>query len=527
MSHTSEKPHIVIIGAGIGGMTMAIQLKRIGFSNFTIIEKASEVGGTWRDNIYPGCSSDSFIHLYSPSTDLNPDWVHSHAFQPAIQEYLLQIALKYDLYSNIIFNRKVVSAQWDVRAQKYDIITEERDGRLVSLTASILVSAIGLLEVPKFPEIPGISGFRGSSFHSARWDNSVALAGKRVAVIGSGASATQHVPIISKDPSVQVTQFCRSPSWILPPVRTEYSNTQKWFLRHVPFYLRAFRYFHFIWSEFLYLAIFGNHTMNRYVEKHVKSYMTKATPAEYVDRVIPSHPNHKVGCKRVVYDTNYLASLARPNMSLVWDPIESINENGIVTKEGSAAFDVIIYSTGYVTDDFPVDIKGTDQTVAKYYRAQGGPTAYLGTTLPGFPNFFTICGANVTTGYTSVVFAEEVQVQYIIQMIKPVISGNILSMEVTAEATDTYNREIQRRLSGFIWAKCFSWYRTGNNGKIHGLFPGSMILYWWWMRHPNWNHYKVLTVARREPTRSIYAKIGVILGCFGMGVAGAVYLGRV
>ncbi|KAJ7684236.1 hypothetical protein DFH06DRAFT_1462606 [Mycena polygramma] len=523
----SEQPHIVIIGAGVGGMMMAIELKRIGFHHFTVIEKASEVGGTWRDNIYPGCSSDVPVHIYSLSTDLKPDWIHTHAFQPEIQAYLLQLALKHDLYSNIIFNRKVLSAQWDTRSHKYDIVTEGRDGTLIPLTAQILVSATGILEVPRFPDIPGISRFHGNSFHSARWDNSVSLAGKRVAVVGSGASATQYVPIISKDPSVNVTQFCRSPGWILPPVRKDYSALQIWLLEHVPFYLRAFRIFTFFMNELLYLLVFASKPLNLYAERQVRAYMLRNVPMEYADKLIPSRPNDKVGCKRVIYDTDYLSSLARPNMSLVWDPIESITEDGILTKEGTLPFDVIIYSTGYIADHYPVHVKGVDQTVSEYYQAQGGPTAYLGTTLPGFPNFFTIFGANTATGYTSVIFAEEVQVQYILQMIKPIIAGHILSMEVTAEATDKYNRKIQSRLSGFCWSKCFSWYRTGNTGKVHGVFPGSMILFWWWMRRPDWTHYKVLAVGQWEPRRSVYPKVGaLLLGCLGMGLAGMAYLGR-
>ncbi|KAJ7164408.1 hypothetical protein C8R46DRAFT_1278694, partial [Mycena filopes] len=488
----SDEPHIVIIGAGIGGMIMAIELKRMGCSNFTIIEKAAEVGGTWRDNIYPGCSSDVAIHLYSLSTDMKPDWIHSRAFQPAIQEYWIQLALKYDLYANIVFNRKVISAHWNIRTQKYQIITEAVDGSLIPVEAAILVSAIGLLEVPRFPDIPGISSFQGDSFHSARWNYAVPLAGKRVAVIGSGASATQFVPIISEDPTVRVTQFFRSPSWMFPPIRKTFSSVEKWVFRYVPLYPRIFRNCTFLWTELLYLGIFGNATASSYAQEFVKSYMKKNTPPEYADRLIPSDPDHKLGCKRIIYDTNYLASLARPNMSLVSDPIESIGEEGVFTQNGGTlAADVIIYSTGYITDDYPINIKGTEQTVSEYYRAEGGPTAYLGTAIPGFPNFFTLFGANTATGHTSVVFAEEVQVQYILQLIRPLLAGNISSVEVTAEATDAYNRKIQSRLLGFIWSKCLSWYRAGNNGKVHGLFPGSMILFWWWLRHPNWRHYKV------------------------------------
>ncbi|KAJ7232047.1 hypothetical protein B0H12DRAFT_1145977 [Mycena haematopus] len=523
MSHSPNQPHVVIIGAGIGGMAMAIELKRIGFTNFTIIEKASEVGGTWRDHKYPGCASDIPIHLYSLSTDLNPEWLHSIASQPSIQEYLLRLAFKYDLYSNIMFNRKVVSAQWDMRAQKYDIIMEDRDGILIPQTATILVSAAGLLERPKFPNIPGISHFRGNSFHSARWDSSVTLAGKRVAIIGSGPSATQIVPLISEDPSVTVTQFRRSQSWILPSVQREYSTTQRWFLRHVPFYLRVFRYSYFLWQEYLYLTMFTSHARNQSFEREVKAYMMKATLAEYGEQMIPSDPDHKVGCKRVIFDNNYLASLARPNMSLIWDPIESITADGVLTKDGVAPFDVIVYATGYMTDDYSVHVKGIGQTVNEYYQAHGGPTAYLGTTLPSFPNFFVISGPNTATGYTSLLFAVEVQIQHIVQLIKPVIAGEISSMEVTPEATDTYNHDIQKRLSGFIWSKCFSWYRTGNTGKIHGLFPGSMILFWWQLRNPNWAHYKVVTVGHWKPKGSIWGKLGAVF--LGAGVVGVAYTG--
>ncbi|KAJ7765587.1 hypothetical protein B0H16DRAFT_1523576 [Mycena metata] len=506
-------------------MTMAIELKRMGVSNFTILEKAGEVGGTWRDNIYPGCASDVAIHFYCLSTDLRSDWTHSHAFQPAIQEYWLQVARKYDLYSHIIFNRKVVSAQWDIRTQKYDMVTEDLDGTLIPLAATIIVSATGLLEIPRFPDIPGISSFQGDSFHSARWNYDISLVGKRVAVIGSGASATQFVPIISEDPTVQVKQFCRSPSWILPPVRREYSPAQKWLFKYMPLYLRTYRNLVYLWNEMLYFAIFENQTLSPYVQKSVKGYMAKSTPAQYVDHLIPSDPNHKLGCKRLLYDTNYLTSLARPNLSLVYAPIESIGAEGILTKEGPQVADVIIYATGYITDDYPINIRGTEKTVSEYYRAHFGPTAYRGTCIPTFPNFFTLSGANTATGHTSVLFAEEVQVQYILQLIKPVLAGDILSMEVTAEAADTYNRDIQNRLSGCVWSNCVSWYKTGNTGKIHALFPGYMTLFWWWTRRPNWSHYKVVTVGRWEPRHPFRGAIGAALwGGAGMGLAGVAYL---
>ncbi|KAJ7477977.1 hypothetical protein B0H11DRAFT_1726105, partial [Mycena galericulata] len=485
----------------IGGMTMAIELRRMGWSNFTIIERASEVGGTWRDNIYPGCSSDVAVHLYSLSTDLKSDWTQSHAFQPELKQYWLGLAAKYDLYPNIVFNRSVLSARWNSAAQEYEILTEDRNGTRISLTAAILVSAVGVLEIPRFPDIAGIADFQGKSFHSARWDNTVSLAGKRVAVIGNGASATQYVPMISEDATVQVTQYCRSPRWLAPPIRTQYSLVQKWFLKNVPFYLRMFRAAQYVWVEITRRQRHQRPSLIMFLQ----AYMMRATPAEYLDQVVPSNSAHKLGCKRVVIDTNYLASLGRPNMSLIWDPIESINEDGILTEKGRSSFkpfDVIIYSTGYITDSYFVDIQGTtEQTVAQYYEAHGGPTAYLGTTLSGFPNFFTIAGANyvIAKPYPGKVYSKEIQVAYIIQIIKPIIDGHISSAEVTSEATDAYNRKIQARLAEFVWSKCHSWYRTGNSGKLHGPFPGPMVLFWWWLRRPNWDHYKVTTTSRWKP----------------------------
>ncbi|KAJ7758295.1 hypothetical protein B0H16DRAFT_649863 [Mycena metata] len=520
----SLQTQIVIIGAGIAGLTMAIKLKKMGCSDFKIIETASEVGGTWRDNIYPGCSSDVPIHLYSLSSDLNPNWTHTHASQPDILQYWVQLTTKYGLHSNIIFDHKVVSAEWN--GSGYDILTQTGDGTRVLLTAKILVSAVGRLGVPRFPNIPGVAEFRGVSFHSGHWDTSVSLAGKRVAVVGNGPSATQFVPVISQDLSVQITQYCRSPRWLAPPAFSQYSSAQRWLFRHSPRYLRAFRSFQFFWNELVYFAIFGSNVANYFVEQYLTTYMKRVAPPEYMDNVIPSGSALKVGCKRVVYDTNYLASSARPNLSLTWESIESIHDSGIVTKSGRTEFDVIIYSTGYIADDYFISIKGNaGQLVAEYYVAQRGPTAYLGTTLPGFANLFFISGGNTATGSSSVLLAIEIQAEYIIQLIQPILTGDISSLEVTIEATDAYNRHIQAKLAGFVWSKCSSWYRTGGNGKIYATFPGPMTLFWWWLRRPNWDHYTFNSAAGWKPQRAVLGPYSIVLlGCLTWVVVAVSYL---
>ncbi|KAJ7023565.1 hypothetical protein C8F04DRAFT_1213255 [Mycena alexandri] len=453
----SLQTQIAIIGAGIAGLTMAIKLKRMGFSDFTVIEAANEIGGTWR-----GCSSDVAIHLYSLSSDLCPDWMHSHALQPDILQYWLQLTAKYGLDRNISLDHKVVSAEWN--GGGYDILAETGDGTRIPLTAKVLVSAVGRLGVPRFPDIPGVAEFRGVSFHSARWDTSVSLAGKRVAVVGNGPSATQFVPIISQDPSVQVTQYCRSPRWLAPPALSQYSAAQRWLFRHSPCYLRAFRSFQFFWKT--------DH------EKYLTRYMKRVVPLEYWEEAIPSGPN----------------------LSLCPDHEQN-------------RFFVLLTSTGSEQDDYFISIKGNaGQCVAEYYVAQGGPTAYLGTTLPGFANLFFISGGNTATGSSSVLLAVEIQTEYIIQLIQPILDGNISSLEVTVGATEAYNRYLQVKLTGFVWSKCSSWYRTGGDGKVYATFPGPMTLFWCWLRRPNWDHYTFHSATGWKPQRSVLG--GIIPTCW-------------
>ncbi|KAJ7444509.1 hypothetical protein FB451DRAFT_1434419, partial [Mycena latifolia] len=465
-------PEIVIIGAGIGGVAFGIALRRqLRCNDFVIYEKASEIGGTWRDNIYPGASSDIGVHFYSLSTDLNPDWPSTHGSQQQTQDYWRKLTAKYDLYRNIVFNRRVVSAEWSGKEQLYTIISEDiTSGARFSSTAKILISAIGVLEVPRFPSIEGVSSFKGEMFHSARWDTGVELRGKRVAVIGNGASATQFVPIISQDPTVQITEFCRTPNWFLPPIRADYSPAWKWTFRNIPLAMRVHR-FH------LYLRV-------------AKDYIMKTAPEEELEHLVPSYD---LGCKRMIFDTNFLAALHRPNLSLNWDGIESIVEDGIITQKGEKLpFDVIIFATGFTADRYALTVVGPEgKTVQDYYDSQGGPKAYLGTTVPGFPNLFMIGGPNTATGHTSFFLTEEIQINHIIKFVKPILDGLVSTFSVTTRATETYNEIIQARLARSVFVGCVSWYRSGGEGKVSSIFPGPMFLYQWWMRRPQWADYDV------------------------------------
>ncbi|KAJ7612215.1 FAD/NAD-binding domain-containing protein [Roridomyces roridus] len=514
-------PQIVIIGAGVGGMAFAIALKRrLGFTDFQIFEKASDVGGTWRDNIYPGASSDSSIRFYSLPSDLSPDWPSTHGSQPDTLAYWKQLAEKYRLYAHIAFDHLVTSAEWDADQNVWHVVTQDALGVRSTTTARILISALGILEVPRYPDIAGIDSFKGSVFHSARWDDTVELQGKRVAVIGNGASATQFVPIISKDPTVQVTQFCRTPNWYLPNIRANYSPWSKWIVKHVPFALQ-FNWFNgWLGAELFYLAAFHHPSMSKGFKKLAEGYITRTAPKEDLPKLIPKYAP---GCKRIVFDIDFLPSLHRPNLALNWDGIQSICEEGIITNNGDKlAFDVIIFATGFVADRFPLEVHGTaGRTIQDYYDTQGGPKAYIGTTVPGFPNFFMLAGPNTGTGHTSVIYTEGLQIDYSLNFIEPLLAGAASSFEVTHAATDRYNNTIQRMLARSVHTTCTSWYRVGGTGRITNIFPGPGTLFWWWTRRVKWSDYKVVgargwtwRVWRRDIKRAFILALAIGMGFY-------------
>ncbi|KAF7353949.1 hypothetical protein MVEN_01081300 [Mycena venus] len=448
-----------------------------------IYEKASDVGGTWRDNIYPGASSDISIHFYSLSTDLNPDWPSTHGSQAETQEYWRKLTAKYDLYSCTVFNRLVVSAEWSSKEQLYNIVCEDvASGERFTTTAKILISAIGILEVPRFPSIAGISSFKGEMFHSARWDTGVDLRGKRVAVIGNGASTTQFVPDLN---------------WFLPPIHADYSPSWKWTFRNVPGAMRFYRFLLYLQSEMLYLFVFAHAYIRSKYTVVAKDYIVRTAPKDQLDHLVLTY---SLGCKRVIFDTNFLGALRRPNLKLNWDGIQSICEDGIITKKGEKlSFDVLIYATGFTVDRYPLTVVGeTGKTVQEYYDSQGGPKAYLGMTVPGFPNLFLIGGPNTATGHTSVILTEEMQINYIIQFVKPIINGLVSTVDVTPRATDAYNDLIHARLARSVFVECVSWYRSGGEGKVSSIFPGPMMLYGWWVRRPKWEDYNVKATERWE-----------------------------
>ncbi|KAH9032545.1 FAD/NAD-P-binding domain-containing protein [Lactarius hengduanensis] len=476
-----------------GGLAVAIALKtKWGLDDFVIYERGADVGGTWRDNTYPGCASDVPIHFYTLSTDLKSDWTRSHGTQPEILEYMHKVTDKYGLRKHCRFHTSLDKAEWDAAANMWRIETRDvRTGETQVTRATAIVSAIGVLVVPKYPKLQGIESFKGEVFHSARWRHDVDLHGKRVGVLGNGSSASQFIPIISKDPTVSVVNFARTKMWFLPGPLIPYREITKWIFAHIPLAQRIHRYMIATQYEVAYLAFKGkgNNFMGRYMTKTARDYTEKIAPQKYHHLIIPTYP---IGCRRMVRDQGYLESLSRPNVRLTFDHIKHVESDGIVTEtEEKVNLDVIIYGTGFVTDDYPLNLHGTRGTLKEYNDAHGGPTAYLGTTVPGFPNFFMIQGPNTTTGHTSVIFSEESQVPHILQLLAPVRSGALTSVVPTEAATDKYNDMLQERLDNSVWTQCASWYRTGARGRIFSTFPGPLVLLWWWLRKPRWDEFEV------------------------------------
>ncbi|CAL1708297.1 unnamed protein product [Somion occarium] len=513
---------VIIVGAGIGGISTAIALRRqLKHDNFTIYELGNEVGGTWRANTYPGCASDVHTHWYSLSTDLNPNWPQSHVFQPDLKQYWQDLAHKYRLYDHIVFNSKVVSAEWVPKTQVYRVEVESVDGKRLVEYGRILVAGTGILNTPNYPtELSGVKKFKGDWFHSANWNHSVDLRSKRVAVIGNGCSAAQFLPIIAEEPTTQIVQFWRTPMWFLPKWRDTYSPLMQWVFTNIPLTLRWYRNFLMFRQEMLYMTVIrgGPNTWlrNRFM-KGLTKYLKENAPEKYHDVLTPNYP---FGCKRLILDTGYYESLHRPNVELNNDGIVEVNETGILTKKGETIpLDVIILGTGFLANDLPFHVRGSDgRSVHEYYKQQGGPTAYYGTMTPGFPNFFILSGPNTATGHGSVIFTEEVQINYMIKVIKPILSDLATAFEPTDAASDSYNAWVQSKLGKSVWNACTSWYRAEEGkGKITGIFPGTFVKFWWTLREPVWGDFKVSDGTRWKRRRAIGKVVKTVLGAGALG----------
>jgi cation diffusion facilitator CzcD-associated flavoprotein CzcO len=462
---------VAIVGAGFGGIATAIELKRHGITDITILDKAPDLGGTWFYNSYPGCACDVPSHLYSFSYHQRRDWSRLCSPQEEIHEYLREVARANGIEPMIRPNRTVSSCTWDERGSRWRLATDEGE----TYEADAIVLATGQLNQPSLPAIEGVETFAGHSFHSARWDHGYALEGKRVAVVGTGASAVQFVPEIV-DRVAHLTVFQRTGNWFLPRKNRRYPAPVKAAIRWIPGLQAYRRRFMFEYCESLTAAIRHPRTFGRFLGLRSAAFMRSQLHDPDVRRRV--WPNYTFGCKRVLFSSEFLPALQRANVKLVTDAIERITPAGIVTADGALhELDCIIWGTGFRSTQFmlPMEVHGADGAVLAQSWARGAH-AYLGIMVPGFPNMFMTYGPNTNTSGGSIVFYEEAQAGFIRQALERLRDDHVAAIDVRADVEAFSDRALQARFVGTAWTQCDSWYRD-ERGRIIANWPGYMREY--------------------------------------------------
>ncbi|MCB9703763.1 MAG: NAD(P)/FAD-dependent oxidoreductase [Myxococcales bacterium] len=469
---TTASPSIVIIGAGFAGICMAIQLRKAGIHDFVILEAAARVGGTWRDNTYPGCACDIPSHLYSYSFEPRTSWSRKYSPQPEILDYIEHCVDKYELDPHLHLGVTVTRAVFDEVSARWEL--EAADGRRWSARA--VVAGLGALRVPAIPELPGIERFQGAAFHSARWDHSVDLRGKRVAVVGTGASAIQFVPAIAPEVA-QLTLFQRTPPWILPKADRAFREGEKAFFGRFPGLERVYRKALY-WKHEATAFGFVRHPRFLKVAERMARQHIKASIADPALRAKVT-PSFSIGCKRILISNDYYPALNRPNVEVRTDGIAEVRERSVVTGEGrEIEVDAILYGTGFAVADFlaPMEVRGIGgRELSEAWR--DGAQAYLGTAVAGFPNFFMIIGPNTGLGHNSMVFMIEAHVHYILQCVQSIVGG-VRTLEVREDAQERFNRSLQAQMRGTVWQTgCQSWY-LDDHGRNFTLWPSYTWAFW-------------------------------------------------
>lgn len=453
-----ESTTVAIIGAGFGGLGMAWYLKQAGIDSFTIFEKAGDLGGTWRENTYPGCGCDIASHLYSFSFDLGYPWAWRYAKQGEIHDYLRQVSRKHDLQRHLRFNCAVSGAEFDAVRGLWRLRLASGEVHL----AQHLVTAVGQLHAPLLPKIPGLDRFRGKAFHSARWDHGCDLNGKTVAVIGTGASAIQFVPELAKQVR-QLHVFQRSPGWIVPKVEKAFSGFTRWLLARFPLILKLDRLRIFGITETLAKGYEGNRVLEWLATALAKFHLWwQVRDPELRRKLTPDFP---IGCKRILLSNDWLPALQRPNVELVTDAIAEVTADGVKTADGrERRVDVIVYGTGFSATEFlaPMRIRGLHGgELRETWKA--GAEAHFGISVSGFPNLFILYGPNTNLGSGSIIFMLEQQQQHVVGLIRAYAQAGWRYAQLRPEAQAAWAQEIRERTAKTTYAAdCHSWYKTAD-----------------------------------------------------------------
>ncbi|WP_293001784.1 NAD(P)/FAD-dependent oxidoreductase [Mycobacterium sp.] len=466
MTTTNHRPRALVIGAGFGGLAAAYELSKDGLADVTILEKADDVGGVWRENTYPGAACDVPSNLYSYSFARKTNWGRRYAEQPDILGYIRDTADRLGLRELVRTGVEVTSAEYRDASATWRVRTSHGE----VLEADIVVPAVGQLSRPALPAIPGLDTFAGPSFHSADWQHDVDLSGKRVAVLGTGASAIQFVPRIRRI-AKQVTVFQRSAPYVIPKPDRAYTTTHHAAFRTLPGFAAAMR--ELIWNitEFFSLALTKAAPLARLVgllasanlKWHIKDPVLRA-------KLTPDYP---IGCKRVLFSSDWYAALACDNVDVETETIEEVTPTGVRTADGRVHdVDVIIYGTGFKATEFlaPMRVCGRGGRDLHSQWADGA-RAHLGMAVPGFPNMFLIYGPNTNLGSSSIILMMEQQARYIRQIVEEIARGRAHAFEVRHDVEQAYDDDIQSRLERGVWSSCDSWYRAAS-GRVTTNWPG-------------------------------------------------------
>ena len=456
---------VAIVGSGFSGLGAAIRLRQEGEDNFLVFERADEVGGTWRQNTYPGCACDIQSHLYSYSFAPNPSWTHSFGWQKQILEYLRDCADRFGVRPHLRFGHEVLNAQWDDDSERWRIETNQG-----VYTAQVFVSAMGYLSEPSIPSLPGLSSFEGKTFHSSRWDHDHDLSGQRVAVIGTGASTVQFLPKIQPEVGT-LNLFQRTPPWVGPRGHKPINRLQGWMLRNIPHYQQLRRNVNYRSREVLVWAMAHPKLMGK-MQNMASGHLQKSVPDEKLRARLT--PDYTMGCKRILFSDDYYPALQQPNVEVVTDGIREVRSNSIVTVDGQEReVDTIIFGTGFRATSPPVANRVWGRGGLKLADAwSDGMSAYLGTTIAGFPNMFMLLGPNTGLAHSSMVLMIEAQITYVLDCLRQMDKGDLSSVEVRSEIQHKFNDMLQNRMAGAVWnaGGCKSWYLDGN-GRNSVIWP--------------------------------------------------------
>ncbi|WP_103503340.1 MULTISPECIES: NAD(P)/FAD-dependent oxidoreductase [unclassified Streptomyces] len=492
-----ERDHVrvAVIGTGFGGLGAAVRLRRSGITDFTLLERADSVGGTWRDNTYPGCACDVPSHLYSFSFAPNPGWPRNFSGQPAIRAYLDWVTDTYDLRPHIRFDTEVTAARWD--ADRLHWVIETSRG---SLTADVVVSAGGPLSDPRLPDIPGLDRFPGRVFHTARWDHDHSLRGKRVAVIGTGASAIQVVPAIQREVR-RLTVFQRTAPWVLPRADRAITSAERLLHEKIPLTRAARR--KLLWGvRELQVGAFAKHPEQlRLVERAALLHMRRAVRDKALRRRLT--PEYRIGCKRILLSNEWYPTLTRPHVDLVSAGLKEVRGSTLVATDGTEVeADVIVLGTGFQVTDLPIAERITGAggvTLAEHWK--DGMAALRGSTADGFPNLLFVIGPNTGLGNSSMILMIEAQLNYLADYLAKLGSLGKAALSPRPEAVAAYNDGLQRRISRSVWntGGCDSWYLDAR-GRNTTVWPGTTGEFRRATRSVDLTEYEVVRAAARPAT---------------------------